>query len=212
MIHLLMSHPGTHAVAHAAPVAALPMIFRRAIAAARRKPPVPEVQTTASGAGADWGDAAPRPYDERSCGVPSAHGMTAPYWCTVPAHHSDWNDVTAPSGFPVLRDRMLSGVRNEWEQGLVPAQASAHADAVHEMSARYLPAAPDLAATYRRPVNGRRLPDQPRRRPVFGEAPVASVLGAERDAARAAGERFRATYEPASPRLLDQVLAGLRRL
>lgn len=62
MIHLLMSHPGTHAVAHAAPIAALPMIFRRAIAAARRKPAAPEVSTSASGAGcagADWGDEMP---------------------------------------------------------------------------------------------------------------------------------------------------------
>lgn len=97
-----MSHPGTHAVAHAAPIAALPMIFRRAIAAARRKPAAPEVSTSASGAGcagADWGDEVP------------------------PADSRMWHGDTEPRGFPVLGGRMLSEVRAERDAEAYPAAA-----------------------------------------------------------------------------------------
>jgi hypothetical protein len=41
VIALLMPHAGHHAASHAAPLAILPQLFRRAIAAVRRKPAVP---------------------------------------------------------------------------------------------------------------------------------------------------------------------------
>jgi hypothetical protein len=72
-------------------------------------------------------------------------------------------------GEPVLGDRMLSEVRPEHGRRrddtmpagfpATPAQMAEHANAMHAMAARYLPAPP-------RPVNGRNLGTQPRQSPV----------------------------------------------
>ena len=105
--------------------------------------------------------------------------------------------VTKPSAFPALS----------------PAQQAAHADAMHDLSARYLPAAP-------RPVNGRNLGTQPRRQPVYGEAAQLEVEVAEYLAEEAA-EADRAEYVRSQmhtamftrdPETLRQVLAGLEKL
>lgn len=83
---------GEHAApASAPPVASLPPAEREPVyeAAGRRyaglladkpidydRPPVTPPDGMAAAPG-----------DERSCGVPGAHGRTAPYYCTLPAHH-----------------------------------------------------------------------------------------------------------------------------
>lgn len=70
---------------------------------------------------------------------------------------------TSLLGEPVLGDRMLSEVRSEHNErlagGLTPAQATAHAEAVNAMSARYLPAPPRHAHSL------------PRRRPMVDRPP-----------------------------------------
>lgn len=233
MIALLAAHPGGHAAPHATALASLPLIFRPLLRLARRKPAAPEVRSTASGADRPGFACCAHCLTGSPCDPPDAH----PVACSDGCNGADWGDamppahsgVTAPRGYPVLGDRMLAEVRQQWNgwhdhDGLTDAEIAAlepaapapwrprptftptvparevgtsarrtpprlesaaaaggapgqvqpgatlaHADAIQAMIARYLPAAPDPASTYRRPVNGRRLPDQPRQAVPFGE-------------------------------------------
>ena len=184
--------------AHAAP--SRPPFFRRMIAALRRKPAAPEGLLVSSGAGATG------PH------IPADRFFT---------ESQAWGELGF--GEPVFRDRTLSEVReqwNAWHDGTPPRRhddtmpagfpalspASAHANAMHAMAARYLPAPP-------RPVNGRNLGRQPRRQPVYGER---SQLNVERDMATEAvpfselNRKF-SDGRP-TPELLRQVLDGLVKL
>jgi hypothetical protein len=200
--------------------------FRRAIAAVLRKSAAPEVQTPAPGAAAtarfdccghcltgspcEPRDSHPapcsggcndvRPYDERHCAVPSAHGRTDPYYCTLPAHHY---------GDPALGNDMLAQVRDQWnawhddDVHARPRPTFTPSEQMDTGEFKILDAKVDAVL---RPVNGRSLGTQPRRHPeldrqfanrpgrdvlervltglrklpVYGEKPVAEVLEAER--------------------------------
>jgi hypothetical protein len=226
--HALDVAPGQPQPSLLAPVAEF---FRRAIAAVLRKRAVPAVcagTATApfadrfpccvhclTGSPCDPADShprecgegcnAPRPYDERHCAVPSAHGMTDPYYCTLPAHHYPLPDDTEP----VMRDRWTWEVRAECEQW-----NAWHDD---DMPAAFTPSAAmttgefavldaKVDAVLRRP---RGQHPYPLRQPVYGER---CQLDVERDMALAAGERARGRYQPPAPALLRQVLDGLVKL
>lgn len=212
----------TRSPSHAAP--ARSPLFRLSLRMPWRKPAaVPAVFQAAGAAAPDAARYACCEHCQGMCAHPDNHPTACTEGCNVPA----W--LPAPPGAspadliitdewlfddePVLGDSMLSDVRREWDDrprgGLTHAQQRAHADAMHKLNARYLPPA--------RYANGRNDGTQPRQQPVYGERPQRDVLAAERlafvrDAAQAAGKHDRIRYRPVSVDVLEQVLAGLRKL
>lgn len=136
-VPLLDSHKGCHCRKPVSPVASF---FRRAIAAVRRRLPVPAARPAGTGT-----------------------VLLAP-----------------PDGQPVLRDRMLSEVRAEWTCRSVRERRDCYVivDDRNHVSL-HMPDGDPRDLHRRKPMAGRQ-PWQTAAMPVYGQAPAARVLEAER--------------------------------
>lgn len=177
-----------HHGSHCAPPSPAALFFRWLLRTAKRKPAAPEVSTSASGAG--------------RAGAATVL-LAGPYPCCVhclsgsPCDPADSHPAPCSDGCnAVLRDRMLSEVRADWDKAYPrPTYYGRHDGDVIVDRRNHV---------HVRPVNGRNLGDLPRRQPAatlnrapwetgaftipadvtlvpaYGQVPVARVLEAER--------------------------------